>query len=100
TIARVQLLDARDHGSAPVEALAQADIAALRAQADESLTLINRGGDDANQADFLRVERQLGPGPGTLLTQAAGEARGSLAAGAGAGPGCARPPRVAPRPEG
>jgi hypothetical protein len=81
TIARVQLLDARDHGSAPVEALAQADIAALRAQADESLTLINRGGDDANQADFLRAERQLGPGPGTLLTQAAAAARGSPGAG-------------------
>src|SRR5260370_3944649 len=77
TIARAQLLDARDHGSAPVEALAQADIAALRAHADESLTLINRSGDDANQADFLRVEKQLGPGPGTLLTQAAAAARGS-----------------------
>jgi hypothetical protein len=81
SIARAQLLDARDHGSAPVEALAQADIAALRAHADESLTLINRSGDDANQADFLRVERQLGPGPGTLLTQAAAAARGSPAAG-------------------
>jgi hypothetical protein len=76
-IARAQLLDARDHGSAPVEALAQADIAALRAHADESLTLINRSGDDANQADFVRVEKQLGPGPGTLLTQAAAAARGS-----------------------
>lgn len=76
-VARVQLLDAREQGSAPVEALAQADIAALRAHADESLTLINRQGDDANQADFLRVERQLGPGPGTLLTEAAGAARGS-----------------------
>ncbi len=62
TVARVQLLDARDHGSGPVQALAKADIAALRAHADESLTLINRSGDDANQADFLRVERQLGPG--------------------------------------
>ncbi len=76
-IARAHLLDARDHGSAPVEALAQADIAALRAHADESLTLINRSGDDANQADFVRVEKQLGPGPGTLLTQAAVAARGS-----------------------
>src|SRR5260370_17404916 len=76
-IARAHLLDARDHGSAPVEALAQADIAALRAHADKSLTLINRSGDDANQADFVRVEKQLGPGPGTLLTQAAVAARGS-----------------------
>jgi hypothetical protein len=77
TVARVQLLDASDHGSVPVEALAQADIAALRAHADESLTLINRSGDDANQADFLRVEKQLGPGPGTLLTDAAAAAAGS-----------------------
>jgi hypothetical protein len=91
TIARVQLLDARDHGSAPVEALAQADIAALRAQADESLTLINRGGDDASQADFLRVERQLGPGPGALLTRAAAEASGSPAAGAAAAAASAVP---------
>jgi hypothetical protein len=53
------------------------DIAALRAHADESLTLINRSGDDANQADFLRVEKQLGPGPGTLLTDAATAASGS-----------------------
>ena len=46
TVASVQLASARDHGSAPVEALAKADIAALQAHADESLTLIDRGGDD------------------------------------------------------
>ena len=77
TAARVQLLDARDHGSAPVEALARADIAALQAHADESLTLINRSGDDTNQADLLHVEKQLGPGPGTLLTNAVVAAGGS-----------------------
>lgn len=76
-VARVQLLDARDQGSTPVQALAQADIAVLRAHADESLTLINRSGDDANQADFVALERQLGPGPGTLLTAAASAAGGS-----------------------
>jgi hypothetical protein len=76
TVARVQLLDARDHGSVPVAALAQADIVALRAHADESLTLINRSGDDTNQADFLHAEKQLGPGPGTLLTDAAAAASG------------------------
>jgi hypothetical protein len=81
TIARVQLLDARDHGSAPVEALAQADIAALGANADESLTLINRVGDDTNQTDFVKAERRIGPGSGTLLTKAAVAASGSPGAG-------------------
>jgi hypothetical protein len=77
TVARVRLLDARDHGSAPVAALAQADISALRAHADESLTLIGRSGDDSFQADFLVVQKDLGPGPGTLLSTAADTARGS-----------------------
>jgi hypothetical protein len=90
-VARVQLLDARDQGSVPVEALAEADIAALRAHADESLTLINRSGDDANQADFLQVERQLGPGPGTLLTEAASAARGSPGARPAAAAAAAAP---------
>jgi len=91
TVARVQLLDARDHGSGPVQALAKADIAALRAHADESLTLINRSGDDSNQADFLRVEKQLGPGPGTLLTEAADAARGSPGARAASAAAAAAP---------
>ncbi|MGA2829556.1 MAG: hypothetical protein ABSF03_25995 [Streptosporangiaceae bacterium] len=90
-VARVQLLDARDRGSAPVEALAQADIATLRAHADESLTLINREGDDANQADFLQVERQLGPGPGTLFTAAASAAGGSPGARPAAAAAAAAP---------
>jgi hypothetical protein len=79
-VARANLADARDHGSAPVQALAEADIAALRAHADESLTLINRSGDDASQADFTRASSQLGPGPGTLLTGAASAAQGSAGA--------------------
>jgi hypothetical protein len=91
TVARVQLLDARDHGSAPVEALAQADIAALGANADESLTLINRVGDDTNQTEFLKAERRLGPGPGTLLTSAAAAANGSPAAGSAAAAAAAAP---------
>ena len=84
TVARADLLQARDHGSAPVAALAQADIAALQARADESLTLIDAGGDDSFQADFLTVQRRLGPGPGTLLTAAVTAARGSPGAGAAA----------------
>jgi hypothetical protein len=77
TVARVELGSARAHGSAPVEALAQADIAALQAHADESLTLIDNSGDDSFQADFATVAKRLGPGPGTLLTAAASAASGS-----------------------
>ena len=77
TVARVELVSARAHGSAPVEALAQADIAALQAHADESLTLIDNSGDDSFQADFATVTKRLGPGPGTLLAAAAAAAGGS-----------------------
>ena len=83
-VARADLLQARAQGSAPVAALAQADIAALRAHADESLTLIDAGGDDSFQSDFLAVQHKLGPGPGTLLTSAVNAARGSPGAGAAA----------------
>lgn len=82
TVARADLLHAREAGSAPVTALAQADIAALQLRADESLTLIDGAGDDSYQADFLNLRRVLGPGPQTLLTQAAGLAGG----GPGASP--------------
>ena len=80
--ARSSLVAAYDHGAAPAKALVQAEIVVLQAHADESLTLINRSGDDASEADFKLAERQLGPGPGTLLSQA-------RAAGAGS-PGYAR----------
>ena len=81
TVARADLLQARDHGSAPVAALAQADIAALQARADESLTLIDASGDDSFQADYVAIQHRLGPGPGTLLTDAVTAARGSPGAG-------------------
>jgi hypothetical protein len=85
TVARAELGSARAHGSAPVEALAQADIAALQAHADESLTLIDNSGDDAFQSDFTAVAKRLGPGPGTLLAAASSAASGSPgAAGASA----------------
>jgi hypothetical protein len=79
--ARGDLLTAQSRGSAPVEALARADIAALQAHADESLTLIDNGGDDSYQAGYLRLQRALGPGPGTLLTLAETAAAGSQASG-------------------
>jgi hypothetical protein len=43
-------------------------VAALRAHADESLTLIDNSGDDSFQQDFIIQQKLLGPGPGTLLT--------------------------------
>ena len=81
TVARADLLQARDHGSTPVAALARADIAALQARADESLTLIDAGGDDNFQADYVAIQHRLGPGPGTLLTNAASAAHGSPGGG-------------------
>lgn len=92
SVARAQFSDARDHGSAPVQALARADIAALRAHADESLTLIHRSGQDAYQADFVAVQKRLGPGPGTLLTAAVTAAAGSPAARTAGGAAAAAPP--------
>lgn len=79
-VARAELLQARDHGSLPVAALARADIAALQARTDEGLTLIDNDGDDAFQADFIATARRLGPSAGTLLTNAVTAARGSPAA--------------------
>jgi hypothetical protein len=79
-VARGDLMQARDHGSAPVTALARAEVAALQARADESLTLIDAGGDDSFQADFLAVQHHLGPGPGTLLADVVSASRASPAA--------------------
>jgi hypothetical protein len=76
-LARGHFIAARNQGSVPVEALARADIAALQAHADESLTLIDRQGDDSFQQDFLTLQKRLGPGPGTLLTAAATAANSS-----------------------
>ena len=82
TGARGDLLAAQSRGSAPVETLARADIAALQAHADESLTLIDNGSDNGTyQAAYLRQQRALGPGPGTLLTLAQTAASGSQAGG-------------------
>jgi hypothetical protein len=77
---RGDLLTAQAQGSAPVEALARADIAALQAHADESLTLIDNSGDDSYQADYVSLQHSLGPGPGRLLTAAQHAAAGSPAA--------------------
>ena len=58
--ARSDLLAARDQGSGPAQALAQAEVTALRMHSDESLTLINRDGPgDATERDFLSSEQKL-----------------------------------------
>ena len=82
TAARTHLDAARDHGSAPVEALARAETAALQAHADESLTLIDRDPfrDDSFEAGFVSLQKMLGPGAGTLLTDAAAAAQDSQGA--------------------
>jgi len=66
-VGRTELLHALRQGSAPAEAFARADVAALQAHADESLTLIDDSGDDSYQKDFVSQQKRLGPGPGTLL---------------------------------
>src|SRR6266566_6307665 len=66
-IGRGDLLHAQQQGSGPAQAFARAEVAALQAHADESLTLIDNSGDDAYQQDFAAQQKLLGPGPGTLL---------------------------------
>jgi hypothetical protein len=66
-VGRADLLYAQQHGSGPAEAFARADVAALQAHADESLTLVDNSGDDSYQQDFEVQAKLLGPGPGTLL---------------------------------
>jgi hypothetical protein len=73
--ARTSLTAAREHGAA-AQSLVRAEITVLRAHADESLTLINRSGDDASEADFKQAEKRLGPGTGTLLSTARAAAAG------------------------
>jgi len=62
------LLHAQQQGSVPAQAFARAEVAALQAHADESLTLIDNSGEDSYQQDFEAQAKALGPGPGSLLT--------------------------------
>ena len=66
-IGRGDLLHAQQQGSGPAQAFARAEVAALQAHADESLTLIDNSGDDSYQQDYVAQQKLLGPGPGTLL---------------------------------
>ena len=81
-VGRTELLRAQQHGSVPAEAFARADVAALQAHADESLTLIDNSGDDAYQQDFISQQKLLGPGPGTLLAAAQAPAGSGLSVAA------------------
>jgi len=80
---RAELLHAQQRGSVPAEAFARADVAALRAHAAESLTLIDNSGIYSYQKDYIAQQKLLGPGPGTLLTAVqASSGNGSAAADA------------------
>jgi len=84
-VARGDLHRGVGHGAAAAETLAQASIAVQQARGDELLNLISRSGDTSFEQNFDVVRRELGPGPGTLLTSAAA----SSAGGPGAGPAAA-----------
>ena len=97
TVARVELGSARTHGSAPVQALAQADIAALRAHADESLEdLIDDSGDDSFQSDFTAVTKRLWTRPGHPAGRS-GHRRGRRSGIGGRDSGTARRDRLVRR---
>jgi hypothetical protein len=79
-IARADLHRGVGNGSTPAEALAQAGIALQQARGDEMLNLISRSGDTSFTQDFSTLRSEVGPGPGTLLTEAAVASGGGPAA--------------------
>jgi hypothetical protein len=70
------LARARGHSDS-VEVLSGARVLLSRAQSDQSLTLVNRGSDETDPADFVTVMRALSPSSGLL------GAASRLASGAG-----------------
>ena len=79
-VARSDLHQGVGHGSAPAETLAQADIDTQQIRGDEILNLISRSGNTSFVQDYHSVRSQLGPGSGTLLTDAAASAPGGAGA--------------------
>jgi hypothetical protein len=73
-VGRSDLLHAQQAGSSPARQFALADVAALTAHADESLTLIDDSGDDSYQADFLTQQAQVNKLLGETATEAAQKA--------------------------
>ncbi|HMH91166.1 MAG TPA: hypothetical protein VK586_08790 [Streptosporangiaceae bacterium] len=78
-VARTDLQRGVGNGSAPAEALAQAGIAVQQARGDELLNLISRSGDTSFQQNFSALRSEIGPGPGTLVTDAASSGGGPAA---------------------
>jgi hypothetical protein len=70
-VARADLQRGVGNGSAPAETLAQAGIAVQEARGDELLNLISRTGDTSFEQNFSALRSEIGPGPGTLLTDGA-----------------------------
>ncbi|MEU8243723.1 hypothetical protein AB0C07_36185 [Actinoplanes missouriensis] len=68
---RDHLRAAGEDGSAPVTALAERRILALRERASEALTLAARGGDDVHEDDFREAQSRLTFDDRELLTEAA-----------------------------
>jgi hypothetical protein len=69
-VARSDLQRGVGHGSAPAELLAKAAIDNQQIRGDEVLNLISRSGDKPFVQDSQSVRHILGPGSGTLLTDA------------------------------
>jgi hypothetical protein len=88
--ARADLLAARDKGSGPSQAIAQAEVTALGVHSDESLTLINRD-DTSGTLEALRTqEKALSKSEGTLTAQLVGAANTGSRAGGNGSPGAVK----------
>jgi hypothetical protein len=86
-VARSDLQHGIGSGSAPAQTLARASIAVQQARGDEVVNLISRSGDASFEQNFQAVRAEVGPGPGTLLTDAAtssGDGPGARAVAAAA----------------
>jgi hypothetical protein len=70
-VARSNLQHGVGHGSTPAETLAQAAIDTQQIRDDEIINLISRSGEGPFVKDFNSLRSQLGPGSGTLLSNAA-----------------------------
>jgi hypothetical protein len=70
-VSRADLQRGVGNGSAPAEALARAGIAVQLARGDELLNLISHSGDTSFQQNFSALRSEIGPGQGTLMTDAA-----------------------------
>jgi len=64
------------HGSAPAQDLALASIGVQQIRGDSVLNVISRSGNASFQDDFVATSKEIGPGPGTWLGDAAGAQEG------------------------